>query len=78
MFKDKDPTKEQIVNYLDKAASQGFEPIIDRIYSSLQEHMNAFAQKMSMKREVIADRGIWTGKKRYILNVHDSEGVRYE
>lgn len=40
--------------------------------------MNAFQQKMSMKREVIADRGIWTGKKRYILNVHDSEGVRYE
>jgi len=30
-----------------------------------------------MKREVIADRGIWTAKKRYILNVHDSEGVRY-
>jgi hypothetical protein len=40
--------------------------------------MNAFAQKMSMKRENIAERGIWTGKKRYILNVHDSEGVRYE
>jgi hypothetical protein len=32
---------------------------------------------MNMKREVIADRGIWTAKKRYILNVHDSEGVRY-
>ena len=78
VFKDKDPTKEQIVNYLDKIASQGFEPIIDKIYAGLRDHMNAFAQKMSMKREVIADRGIWTGKKRYILNVHDSEGVRYE
>jgi DNA polymerase elongation subunit (family B) len=33
---------------------------------------------MQMKREVIADRGIWTAKKRYILNVHDSEGVRYK
>jgi DNA polymerase elongation subunit (family B) len=32
---------------------------------------------MVMKREVIADAGIWTAKKRYILNVHDSEGVRY-
>ena len=29
-----------------------------------------------MGREVIADRGIWTAKKRYILNVHDNEGVR--
>ena len=33
---------------------------------------------MFMKRENIADRGIWTAKKRYILNVWDSEGVRYE
>jgi len=31
-----------------------------------------------MARENIADRGIWTAKKRYILNVWDSEGVRYE
>ena len=31
-----------------------------------------------MKRENIADRGIWTAKKRYILNVWDSEGVRYK
>jgi DNA polymerase elongation subunit (family B) len=78
VFKDKTPTTEQIVTYLDKVASQAFKPVIDKIYASLREHMNAFAQKMSMKRENIADRGIWTGKKRYILNVHDSEGVRYE
>ena len=30
-----------------------------------------------MKREAIADRGIWTAKKRYILNVHNNEGVQY-
>ena len=40
--------------------------------------MNVYQQKMVMKREVIADTGIWTAKKHYILNVHDSEGVRYE
>jgi DNA polymerase elongation subunit (family B) len=39
--------------------------------------VNAYDQKMFMKRENIADRGIWTAKKRYILNVWDSEGVRY-
>jgi hypothetical protein len=39
--------------------------------------MNAFDQKMQMKREVIANKGIWTAKKRYILNVYDSEGVRF-
>ena len=31
-----------------------------------------------MKRECIAERRIWTAKKRYILSVWDSEGVRYE
>ena len=29
-------------------------------------------------REVIADKGIWTAKKRYILNAWDIEGVRYK
>jgi DNA polymerase elongation subunit (family B) len=69
--------KEKIVNFLDKVASEKMEPVIDRIYSDLAVRMGAFQQKMNMKREVIADRGIWTAKKRYILNVHDSEGVRY-
>jgi len=31
-----------------------------------------------MAREAIADTGIWTAKKRYILNVHDMEGVRFK
>jgi DNA polymerase elongation subunit (family B) len=44
----------------------------------LATYVNAYDQKMFMKRENIADRGIWTAKKRYILNVWDSEGVRYE
>lgn len=70
--------KEKIVNFLDKVASDKIEPIIAEIYQDLADRMSAFQQKMNMKREVIADRGIWTAKKRYILNVHDSEGVRYE
>jgi len=69
--------KEKIVNFLDKVASDKIEPVIAAIYQDLADRMSAFQQKMNMKREVIADRGIWTAKKRYILNVHDSEGVRY-
>ena len=69
--------KEKIVTFLDKVAREKIEPVIDGIYSDLAVRMEAFQQKMNMKREVIADRGIWTAKKRYILNVHDSEGVRY-
>jgi DNA polymerase elongation subunit (family B) len=50
---------------------------IEGCYQELADYVNAYDQKMQMKRENIADRGIWTAKKRYILNVWDSEGVRY-
>ena len=65
------------INFLDKVATEKLEPFIDRSYKELAEYVNAYEQKMEMAREVIADKGIWTAKKRYILNVHDSEGVRY-
>jgi DNA polymerase elongation subunit (family B) len=54
------------------------EKYIESCYQELADYVNAYDQKMQMKRENIADRGIWTAKKRYILNVWDSEGVRYE
>ena len=75
VFKGKD--KEEIVNLIDKACSDKIEPYIDKSYQELADYMNAYDQKMQMKREVIADKGIWTAKKRYILNVWDSEGVRF-
>jgi DNA polymerase elongation subunit (family B) len=71
-----DKDKEEIVNFLDKACGK-IEDYIDNSYDDLARMMNAYEQKMEMKREVIADKGIWTAKKRYILNVWDSEGVRY-
>ena len=75
----KDGTKtEKIINFLDKIATEKLEPFIDKSYSHLAKEMNAYDQKMVMKREVIADKGIWTAKKRYILNCHDIEGVRYK
>ena len=63
---------------LDKICEDKFEPYIDQCYQNLANYVSAYDQKMQMKRENIADRGIWTAKKRYILNVWDSEGVRYE
>jgi DNA polymerase elongation subunit (family B) len=53
------------------------EKYIESSYKELAEYVNAFDQKMFMKRETIADKGIWTAKKRYILNAWDVEGVRY-
>ena len=69
--------KEKIINFLDKSCER-IEKVIEKSYDELAEYVNAYQQKMVMKREVIADTGIWTAKKHYILNVHDSEGVRYE
>lgn len=65
------------VQDLDKLCSKHFEPIIAAEYSKLFNKMNAYTPRMEMGREVIADRGIWTAKKRYILNVHNNEGVQY-
>ena len=68
----------KIVNFLDTIAREKIEPYIDKSYQSLASYVNAYDQKMFMKREVIADKGIWTAKKRYILNAHDVEGVRFK
>ena len=70
-------TTEQKIEYMDKICNDVFMPFIDRGYDELSVYMNAIEQKMQMKREVLADKGIWTAKKRYILNVHNSEGVQY-
>ena len=77
LFKEGTPN-EKIVNFLDKIASEKLEPFIDKCYQHLARKMNAYDQKMEMSREAIADKGIWTAKKRYILNVHDMEGVRFK
>ena len=69
--------KATVVSLLNKVCEEKLEPFIERSYQELATYVNAYAQKMQMKRENIADRGIWTAKKRYILNVWDSEGVRY-
>jgi DNA polymerase elongation subunit (family B) len=78
IFKGREKTTESIVTFLDKVCQVELEKYIEGCYQELADYVNAYEQKMQMKRENIADRGIWTAKKRYILNVWDSEGVRYE
>ena len=72
-----DSYRGRAVDFLDRVAQEKIEPFIDKSYQALASYVNAFDQKMQMKREVIADKGIWTAKKRYILNAWDVEGVRY-
>ncbi len=78
VYKGREKTTEGVVTFLNKVCEMELEKYIDRCYQELADYVNAYDQKMFMKRENIAERGIWTAKKRYILNVWDSEGVRYE
>jgi DNA polymerase elongation subunit (family B) len=78
VYKGREKTTEGVVTFLDKICQVELEKYIEGCYQELAEYVNAYDQKMQMKRENIAERGIWTAKKRYILNVWDSEGVRYE
>jgi DNA polymerase elongation subunit (family B) len=77
VYKGREKTTEGVVNFLNKVCELELEKYIESSYQELADYVNAYDQKMQMKRENIAERGIWTAKKRYILNVWDSEGVRY-
>jgi DNA polymerase elongation subunit (family B) len=78
VYKGRKKANEDVVRFLNKVCETKFEPFIESSYEALAKYVSAYDNKMVMKRENIADRGIWTAKKRYILNVWDSEGVRYE
>ena len=67
----------KVVKILDQFCEEKIQSYIDKCYQDLAEYVNAFSQKMAMKREAIASKGIWTAKKRYILNVWNNEGVQY-
>ena len=67
-----------VISFMDKICKDKIEPYIDRSYSELASYVNAYDQKMRMKREALANKGVWTAKKRYILNVYNNEGVQYK
>jgi len=74
----KETETSKIISFMDKVCEDKIQPFIDKSYSELAEYVHAYAQKMQMKREALADKGIWTAKKRYILNVYNNEGVVYK
>ncbi len=76
LYPDTSDTK-KVIKFMNKVCDEKLQPFIDSSYQELAEWVNAYQQRMEMKRESLADKAIWTAKKRYILNVHDSEGVAY-
>ena len=67
-----------IVGAIDAFCEHKVQPYMDKCYQELADMMNAYQQKMFMKRETIANKGIWRGKKMYILNAWNVEGVQYD
>ena len=67
----------KVISFMDKVCEDKLQPYIDKSYQELSDYVRAYSQKMQMKREALADKGIWTAKKRYILNVYNNEGVQY-
>jgi len=70
-------TTKDIIDFMDKICENKIQPFINKSYIELAGYTNAYSQKMIMKRETLSDRGIWVAKKRYLLNVHNNEGVEY-
>ena len=77
VFKGREKSDKSVLRFLEKVCDVEFEKYIQNSYEALATTVNAYDQKMFMKRENIANKGIWTAKKRYILNVWNSEGVQY-
>ena len=65
------------IQFMDNVCEDKIQPFIDKSYKELADYVHAYDQKMQMKREALADKGIWTAKKRYIMNVYNNEGVQY-
>ena len=74
----KDKTPQQITDFINKAAEEKIQKVIDDSFQNLANYVNAYQQKMIMKREAIANKGIWVAKKRYMMNVFDEEGIRFD
>ena len=68
----------QIIAFMDRVCEDKIQPYIDQSYQELASYVHAYDQKMQMKREALANKGIWTAKKRYILNIYNNEGVQYK
>ena len=70
--------KQKVISVMDKICEDKLQPYIDKCYGELGNYVHVYQQKMEMKREGLSNKGIWTAKKRYILNVYNNEGVQYK
>jgi len=67
-----------VIDTIDYFCSVRLEAQINKCFARVAVETNAMKPFLQMKREVIAERGVWTAKKKYVLNVWDQEGIRYD
>jgi DNA polymerase elongation subunit (family B) len=78
VYGDRNVDTNNIIAFMDKVCDDKIQPFIDVSYQELADYVNAYSQKMEMKREALSNKGLWTAKKRYILNIFNNEGVSYK
>lgn len=69
--------RQELIKFMDEVSEKVITPQINKGYQALADYMSAYAQKMHMKREALADVAYWVGKKRYAINVYNHEGVQF-
>ena len=74
----KDLSTKEMVDVIEKICDEEISKVIDNACNDVFEYLNVAQKRISFKREVIADSGVWLAKKRYAINVHNSEGVVYD
>ena len=78
VYGDRNVDTNNIIAFMDKVCDDKIQPFIDVSYQELADYVKAHSQKMEMKREALSNKGLWTAKKRYILNIFNNEGVSYK
>jgi len=68
---------DEVVNFLDKFADEVCQSVINNSVNEIFTQMNAYDKVMGSKREAIASKMLFRGKKNYAMYVHNSEGIAY-
>lgn len=69
--------KNKVVDAIDAFVKREIDPVLEREFAALADMVGSTNNTMDMKREAIADIAVFRGKKNYIMQVFDQEGVRY-
>jgi DNA polymerase elongation subunit (family B) len=67
----------KVIDAMDKIVEEKITPVINKSCDESATYTNSLKQLMNFKREALSNKGVVLAKKRYALNVHDNEGVRY-